>query len=96
MLHDGVVEGLVAELIEASQSMGWRTFDTACIMAYEQGVITEETAVLYCSKRGPVTRAIDNLKKSRGETTSILNALRMKPVAAAKSEGPAGGGLKLK
>ena len=31
--------------------------------AYEQGIITEETALLYCTKRGPVTRGIDNFKK---------------------------------
>jgi hypothetical protein len=36
--------------------------------------------MLYCSKRGPVTRAIDNLKKSRGETTSQLAGLRMKHI----------------
>jgi twitching motility protein PilT len=66
------------EIIEASQSFGWRTFDFAAIDAFEQGIITEETAMLYCSKRGPVTRGIDNLKKSRGETTTQLNSLKMK------------------
>src|SRR3954470_18085253 len=43
------------EIIEASQSFGWRTFDFSALEAYEQGIITEETAMLYCSKRGPVT-----------------------------------------
>ncbi|HTA29124.1 MAG TPA: ATPase, T2SS/T4P/T4SS family, partial [Candidatus Cybelea sp.] len=74
------------EIIESSQPFGWRTFDFAAIEAYEQGAITEETALLYCSKRGPVTRAIDNLKKARGENTSQLNGLRMKtPVHVGKS-----------
>ncbi len=78
------------EIIESSQSFGWRTFDFSAFEAYEQGLITEETALLYCSKRGPVMRAIDNLKKSRGETTSQLNGLRMKPtVAVGKSAAPA-------
>jgi twitching motility protein PilT len=76
------------EIIESSQPFGWRTFDFSAIEAYEQGAITEETALLYCSKRGPVTRAIDNLKKARGENTSQLNGLRMKtPVAVGKSNG---------
>lgn len=76
------------EIIESSQPFGWRTFDFSAIEAYEQGAITEETALLYCSKRGPVTRAIDNLKKARGENTSQINGLRMKlPVAPAKSSG---------
>lgn len=74
------------EIIESSQPFGWRTFDFSAIEAFEQGAITEETALLYCSKRGPVTRAIDNLKKARGENTSQLNGLRMKnPVTVGKS-----------
>jgi twitching motility protein PilT len=67
------------EIIEASYPFGWRTFDHAALEAYDQGIITEETALLYCSKRGIVTRGIDNLKKGRGETTTEMNALRMKP-----------------
>lgn len=67
------------EIVEASQTFGWRTFDFSCLEAYEQGLITEETALLYCTKRGPVTRGIDNLKKARGETTSSIGSLRMKP-----------------
>jgi twitching motility protein PilT len=77
------------EIIESSQPFGWRTFDLSAIEAFEQGAITEETALLYCSKRGPVTRAIDNLKKSRGENTSQLNGLRMKaPVTVGKHSAP--------
>jgi twitching motility protein PilT len=77
------------EIIESSQPFGWRTFDTSTVEAYEQNLISEETALLYCSKRGPVTRAIDNLKKSRGESTTQLNGLRMKvPVIIGKREAP--------
>jgi twitching motility protein PilT len=66
------------EIIEASQPFGWRTFDFSALEAYEQGKITEETALLYCTKRGPVLRGIDNLKKARGEATHTLNSLRMR------------------
>jgi twitching motility protein PilT len=55
------------EIIESNQTFGWRTFDSACLEAYEHGVITEETALLYCSKRGVVGRNIDKIKKARGE-----------------------------
>jgi twitching motility protein PilT len=58
------------EIIEASYTFGWRSFDQSCLEAYEQGNITEETALLYCSKRGPVQRGIDNIKKKRGENTT--------------------------
>ena len=44
------------EIIEASHPFGWRTFDHACLEAYEEGVITEETAMLYCTKRSVVSR----------------------------------------
>ena len=66
------------EIIEASYPFGWRTFDNACLEAYEQGIITEETALLYCTKRSVVSRGIDNIKKARGEMTSTSGALRMK------------------
>ena len=76
------------EIIEASQPFGWRTFDYSALEAYEQGVITEETALLYCTKRGPVMRGIDNIKKGRGESTTSMNALRMKLGQEAKTSGP--------
>jgi twitching motility protein PilT len=78
-IMQGEVEGKTFyEIIEASQTLGWRTFDHSCVDAYEKGLITEETALLYCSKAGPVSRAIDFLKKERGEITSSLSGLHMK------------------
>ena len=70
------------EIIESNYPFGWRTFDHACLEAYEQGVITEEVALLYCSKRSNVSRGIDNIRKSRGELTQTANSLRMKTGAA--------------
>lgn len=55
------------EIMEASYTYGWRTFDHACLEAYEQGTISEENALLYCTKRSVVSRGIDNIKKERGE-----------------------------
>jgi twitching motility protein PilT len=66
------------EIIEASEPFGWRTFDYSALEAYEAGKISEDTALLYCSKRGPVTRGIDNIKKARGECTTNMSSLRMK------------------
>jgi twitching motility protein PilT len=71
------------EIIESNYPFGWRTFDHACLEAYEQGAITEETALLYCSKRSNVSRGIDNIKKSRGELNNTANSLRMKTGANA-------------
>jgi twitching motility protein PilT len=66
------------EIIEASYPFGWRTFDQACLEAYEQGYITEENALLYASKRGVVSRGIDNIKKKRGEM-AYHTRLHLKP-----------------
>lgn len=67
------------EIIEASAPFGWRTFDRACLDAYEEGYLTEEITLAYCSKRGIVIREIDRIKKQRGETTSNISQLQMKP-----------------
>jgi len=69
------------EIIEASQTFGWRTFDYSVLDAYSQGIITEETAIMYSSKRGIVTRGIDNIKKIRGDNNSNISDLRMTPMA---------------
>ena len=46
--------------------------------AFEQGFISEETALLYCTKRSVVARGMDNSKKSRGEMNNTAGSLRMK------------------
>jgi len=84
------------EIIEASQPFGWRTFDFSALEAYEEGLISEETALLYCTKRGPVTRGIDNIKKTRGESTTTMSSLRMKLGQEDKSGAPPIPTLKIK
>jgi twitching motility protein PilT len=77
------------EIIEASTTFGWRTFDAACLESYEQGKITEDTALLYCSKRGPVTRGLDNIKKARGESTTSVSGLKMRAgMSGSKADAP--------
>jgi len=63
------------EIIEAAATYGWKSFDMAMMELYEHGLITEETALLYCTNKGVVSRGIDRLKKTRGETTSDLRGL---------------------
>jgi twitching motility protein PilT len=66
------------EIIEASYTFGWRTFDLSALEAVKKGIITEETALMHCSKRGHVSRGIDQIKHSRGEFTNSSD-LRMTP-----------------
>ncbi len=77
------------EIIEANHPFGWRHFNHSALEAWEQGIITEEVALQYCSKRGPLSRAIDNVKKARGEPTISIADLQMKKSDEPKrSSGP--------
>ena len=67
--------------------------------AYEKNLISEETAMLSCTKRGVVSRGIDNVKKQRGEATDDVGNLRMKMADELKKKGGTPSvpvGLKLK
>jgi len=54
------------DIIEASAPFGWTTFDQSILQAYETGAISEETANLFASKKGRITRGIDLIQKTRG------------------------------
>ena len=65
------------EIIEASSPFGWMTFDQSIFNAYESGFITEETAKLYASRKGRITRGIDLIQKARGIDTELDSGLRL-------------------
>ncbi len=65
------------DIIEASASFGWQTFDQSIGRAYEADLLTEETAYLYATNKGKVSRAIDLSKKRRGVATDTASGLRL-------------------
>lgn len=65
------------EVIEVSQAFGMQTFDQHIIQLFQEGKITEETAYAYCSRRNAINRAIDNVKRERGEDTSAITGLTL-------------------
>ena len=65
------------EIIEASVPFGWMTFDQSILSAYENDLITEETAKLYASRKGRVSRGIDIIQKTRGMETDLDSGLRL-------------------
>jgi twitching motility protein PilT len=65
------------EIIEAAGLYGWKTFDMAIIELFEMRLITEETALLYCTNKGVVSHSIDGIKKTRGEPTTTLTGLAL-------------------
>src|SRR5689334_5222687 len=65
------------EIIEASSPFGWMTFDQSILRAYENDLITEETARLFASRKGRITRGIDLIQKSRGVDSDLESGLRL-------------------
>jgi twitching motility protein PilT len=65
------------EIMENSNAFGMITFDQHIIGLYEQGLITQETALGYCSHRGAVGRGIDSIKSARGEATTDIGNLEI-------------------
>ncbi len=53
------------EIIEAATTSGWHSFDQDLLKAYESDLITEETAMLYCTIRNKMSRELDAVKKRR-------------------------------
>lgn len=65
------------EIMQAGRAFGMTTFDEHIISLYEQGLITENTALAYSSRRGVVGRGIDSIKSARGEATTDIEALEI-------------------
>ncbi|MDQ6656294.1 MAG: PilT/PilU family type 4a pilus ATPase [Verrucomicrobiota bacterium] len=65
------------EIIEANSAFGWMTFDQSILNAYENGDISEETASIYASRKGRVTRGLDLVQKARGIDSDLDSGLRL-------------------
>lgn len=65
------------EIIQAGEAFGMSTFDDYIVGLYEQGVITQETAMAYSSRKGEVGRGIDAIKSVRGEATTDIEDLKV-------------------
>jgi twitching motility protein PilT len=65
------------DIIEAGSVYGWHSFEQSLYKAYEQDLITEETALLYCTNKMKMVQRIDALsvhKPRRGANTNPLFA----------------------
>jgi len=65
------------DIMKSGRAFGMITFDDSLVSLYEQGLISEETAVAYASRKGVVGRGIDSVKSSRGEATTDIEKLEM-------------------
>ncbi len=65
------------DVIQKGASLEMRTFDQHILELYSTGLITEETAMIYCSHKNEVSRGLDRIKAERGEATTDLTGLKM-------------------
>jgi twitching motility protein PilT len=65
------------EIITNGDAYGMWTFDQHILKLYEEGLVTEETALAYASRKAVVGRGIDTLKSAKGEKTTDIDGLGM-------------------
>ena len=66
------------DVIEDGSTQGMMTFDQHILQLYEHGLISEETARIYASRKSAIGRGLDKIKAARGETTTGISGLAMK------------------
>ncbi len=65
------------DVITEGSALEMRTFDQHILELFDNGLITEESALSYCSYKSEVSRGLDRMKADRGEATSTLGGLHM-------------------
>jgi twitching motility protein PilT len=77
----------LSDVIEAGSTSGWHTFEQSLIKAYEEKLVSEETALLYCVNRNQMRQRIDAVNKRR-DSGSGASLLKMKSVEEASKPRP--------
>ncbi|HEX8280922.1 MAG TPA: hypothetical protein VF551_06075, partial [Chthoniobacterales bacterium] len=72
------------EIIEAGSTLGWHSFDQSLLKAFDADLVTEETAMLYCSNKGKFRRELDMLKKRRGTDVEGPSGLKLNVAPSAE------------
>jgi twitching motility protein PilT len=67
----------LSDIIEAGHAYGWHTFEQSLVKAYEDDLITEETALLYCINKSQMIQRVDIVNK-RKATEPARSTLKMK------------------
>ena len=77
ILNGETEEKTYYDIIADGTQIGMMTFDQHILKLYENGLITEETAIGYSSKRSVVARGLYNINSTRGESTTGIKGLAM-------------------
>ena len=65
------------DIMQAGRPFGMTTFDDYIVGLYEQGLITQDTALAFASHKGVAGRGIDGVKSARGEATTDIDNLEI-------------------
>jgi twitching motility protein PilT len=65
------------DIIESASTFGWHTFDQSLLKAYQANLVTEDTAMSYCTHKNKMSRDIDMTKKLRKADFTETSGLRM-------------------
>lgn len=76
-------------IVSEGSALDMRTFDQHILELYSRGMITEKSAVTFCSHRAELNRGLDRIKSERGEATTKLTDLSME-----EEEDPGYGGFR--
>jgi len=68
----------LADIIEAGSTAGWHSFEQSLVRAYENDLVTQETALLYCINKSAMHQRLDTINKRRETVTSTLDGIRLK------------------
>ena len=82
MVKDLILNGETEEktfydIMEKSQAFSMMTFDHCIAEHYTNGLVTEETAMAYASRKAIVGRSIDSIKAAKGEKTTSIEDLKI-------------------
>jgi twitching motility protein PilT len=66
----------MSEIIEAGSPYGWHSFEQTLLQAFEDGLITDETALLYSTNKPQMGQRLDMAKKRR-DSAAFLSTLKM-------------------
>ena len=77
ILNGETEEKTFYHIINEGSALEMRTFDQHILELYGRGLVTEKTAITYCSQRAEMNRGLDRVKAERGEATTNLTDLSM-------------------
>lgn len=65
------------EIIEAGSTLGWHSFDQSLMRAFEEDLISEETALRFCTHKNKMMRDLEMAKKLRYPISEEPSGLKM-------------------